>query len=512
MKQSTLFAAVLSTAVVFVPMAGKAAAPSNAVIPAGYAMTAVATGLNFPSSITFQGDTYWVTEAGIGMPPAVKTIDNKGNVTTALTAAMLPAGALLSPLTDILFERGWLWVVHAQTSASGVKVGAISRFRPADPVHTFQTVVSGLPSFGDHPSSQIVFGPGGRAYFTVATATNSSVVGPDNSWATTFPTLHDFPAVDVALSGFGYQTQLAFPLDPTAVKITEPFMPFGGGMVPAGTKVSAPSPAHPQDGIIAGSGTVYSFNPEAANPASTLRLEGWGFRDPYGLTFDPLHPGMLFVSNNGSDVRTRIVNGKAVIAGSRPVANDWDDMFVIHVDRGPQFFGWPDYFHDPVSRQPLPVTNPMFCPAGANPCAQFAFSDAFRATLNVRPAFAELENHSSSNMFDFSRTGDFGYRGDIFIAETGSFPPGTGATSLTGYKVARIDRSTGNVSDFITHPSDAPAVILVPDGFNKPIDVRFRGSRMFIVDFGVFLPGTAVQAGTGKIWMVTHAESEVETP
>jgi hypothetical protein len=88
-------------------------------------------------------------------------------------------------------------------------------------------------------------------------------------------------------------------------------------------------------------------------------------------------------------------------------------------------------------------------------------------------------------MFDFSRTATFGYQGDIFIAETGSIPTGTGASSLTGFKVARIDRSTGQVSDFVTHPTNGSAVIFAPNGFNKPIDVRFSGPDMFIVDFGV---------------------------
>jgi hypothetical protein len=67
--------------------------------------------------------------------------------------------------------------------------------------------------------------------------------------------------------------------------------------------------------------------------------------------FDPSSPSLLFVSNNGADTR-----------GSRPIVNDWDDMFIIHLGQGVQFFGWPDYFHDPATRQPLPVTNTMFCP------------------------------------------------------------------------------------------------------------------------------------------------------
>jgi hypothetical protein len=47
-----------------------------------------------------------------------------------------------------------------------------------------------------------------------------------------------------------------------------------------------------------------------------------------------------------------------------------------------------------------------------------------------------------ANMFDFSQSNTFGHVGDIFVAQTGSFPPGTGATALTGYKVSRIDRSS----------------------------------------------------------------------
>ena len=472
-------------------------APSNAIIPPGYTMTAVATGLNFPTAISFEGDSIWVTEAGIITPAAVKQIDKKGNITTVLTSSMLPAGALVSPLTGITFAEGWIWLVHSQNVATGgVPVGVISKFMPHDPVGTFQTVLSGLPYFGDHPGSSIAFGADGRAYLMSGLPTNSSVVGSDNGWAVSRPTFHDFPPVDIELSGIGYRTANPFALDPTATKITEPFMPFGTGAVPAGTVVHAATPSNPGNGIVtAGGGAVYSFDPHAKNAASTMRLEAWGFRNDYGLAFDPFNSNMLFVSNNGSDSR-----------GSRPIANDWDDMFVINLGQGVQFFGWPDYFHDPVSHQPLPVNNLFFCPP--NPpygmCPQFAFSDHFRATLKVQPAFAELENHSSANLFDFSPNADFGFMGDIFIAETGSIPPGTGATSLVGFKVARIDRATGAVSDFITHSSNDIVTVLEPGGFNKPIDAKFRGVNLFIADFGVFVPAKPAP-GTGKIWMVSHA-------
>jgi len=492
-RQSLLFFFAAIAATISAP----AATPTNAVIPPGYAMTAVANGLNFPTAITFHGGSIWVTEAGIITPPAVKQIDNKGNVTTVLTSNMLPTGIMVGPLTGITFADGWIWLVHSQTASSGgVPVGVISKFMPHDPVGSFQTVLSGLPYFGDHPGSSIAFGSDGRAYLMSGLPTNSSVVGPDNGWAVSHPTFHDFPPVDIELSGIGYRTPTPFALDPGATAITEPFMPFGSGTVPSGTVVHAATPANPGNGIVtAGGGAVYSFDPHAKNAASTMRLEAWGFRNDYALAFDPFNPSMLFVSNNGSDSR-----------GSRPIANDWDDMFVVNLGQGVQFFGWPDYFHDPVTHQPLPVNNPFFCPP--NPpygmCPQFAFSDSFRATLKVQPAFAELENHSSANLFDFSPNAAFGFMGDIFIAETGSIPPGTGATSLIGFKVVRIDRVTGAVSDFVAHTSDDASTVFDPQGFNKPIDVKFRGNNMFIVDFGIFVPERPAP-GTGKVWMVSRA-------
>jgi glucose/arabinose dehydrogenase len=140
--------------------------------------------------MTLQGDTIWITEEGITTPvvspPTVKKIDNMGNVTTMLTATDLPNGTLVSPLTGIVFESGWFYLVHRQTNsknAPNVPVGAVSRFKASNPVTTFQTIIAGFPSFGDHPNSQIVFGADGRAYINGAAPTNSGVVGPDNRWA-----------------------------------------------------------------------------------------------------------------------------------------------------------------------------------------------------------------------------------------------------------------------------------------------------------------------------------------
>jgi hypothetical protein len=150
------------------------------------------------------------------------------------------------------------------------------------------------------------------------------------------------------------------------------------------------------------------------------------------------------------------------------------------------------------------VTDPTFCPSGG-PCPQFAFLDSFRYSLTVQPAFAEIEFHSSANMSDFSPNATFGFMGDIFIAETGSLPPDTGASTLTGYKVARVNRSTGAVTDFITHTANDVATIFDPNGFNKPIDMKFNRSNMIIADFEVF-PPAPITPGSGKSWMVAPSQ------
>jgi hypothetical protein len=492
-------------------------AAGNVTVQGGYSLTAFARGLDYPTAIAVSNTfpmTVWVAEGGFlpGFPPKVKRVDANGTVTTILSGTQLP-GRFEGPLTDVTLYNGWLWVTHRQAGPNGWLVGAISKFQPSNPAGTFQTVLTNLPSAGDHYTEEIVFGSDGRAYFSQGSATDTTVVGADNwfvtGWLPMFPTYHDFAPVPVVLSGINYKTAFPFPLDPSATKITAPYHPFGSGPVPAGTMVPAATPGSPQEGLIAGGGTVYSFDPNAGNAATTMRLEAWGFRNPYGIGFDPFAPGTLFVSNNGSDTRSMPVNGQLKVIESRPIENDWDDMFTLQVGGRTEFFGWPDFFHQPRSGQVLPVTNPLFCEQSelTFPCPQPVFAPSFSATLMVEQAFAELEEHSSANKFDFSTTKDFNFVGDVFIAETGAFVPVTGAEQFAGYKVVRIDRHNGNVTDFIDHKSQDPTVIFLPTGFNKPIDVKFGGAAMFIVDLGVFEPGLKLQqAGTGKIWMVSkHA-------
>jgi hypothetical protein len=487
---------------------GFAHAAANASVPPGYFLQPLATGLDFPTAIASSAEGIWVAEAGVvpGFPPTVKRIDPDGGATMILSGDQL-GSRLMGPLTDVTFHDGWLWITHRQTGVNGWAVGAISKFRPDDPMGTFTTVLTNLPSAGDHYTEEIVFGPDGRAYFSQGSATNSSVVGADNflitGWLGTTPRFHDFPAKSVVLNGRSYQTAVPFPLDPEADDITAPFMPFGSGPVAPGTVV----PGAPRDGIIAGNGAIYSFDPAGA---AALRLEGWGFRNPYGIGLDPMNPGVLYATDNGAD--TRGVAGETSvpvdeediqIVESRPIDEDFDDLFQLQVGGEEEFFGWPDFFHDPESGAVLPVIDEEFCEE-LEECPEFVLDAGFRSTLQVQPAVGELGYHTSANKFDFSTSQQFRHEGDLFVAQTGSFVPVTGATEFTGYKVVRVDRS-GHASDFIVNTGTTAATIFDPHGFNKPIDVKFHRDAMLIVDFGVFEPGLNLQQpGTGKLWVVCH--------
>ncbi|WP_213288069.1 glucose/sorbosone dehydrogenase-like protein [Bradyrhizobium sp. sGM-13] len=487
------------------------------IVPEGFSLQLFATGLTFPTAIAFSDDQVWVSESGAvpGTVPQIVQVGPRGEAIIALSSEQLPEGILAGPITDVTFHDGEVWLTHRQIGANGWLVGAISKFDPANPVDSFTTVLTNLPSTGDHYAEEIAFDTSGRAYFSQGTATNSSVVGPDNElvtgWLTQFPDFHDFAAHDVVLNGTEFHAPLSVPgLNPEN-QVTAPFMPFGSGPIAPGTVIPAATPQTPQEGMIAGNGAVYSFDPAADDPASTLTLEGWGIRNSFGIGFDPFNPDLLFATNNGADIRSAPLDGLRVVE-SRPIANDYDDLFTINVGGDPEFFGWPDFFHDPDTGAVLPVTDPLFAQGELpiNPPG-FVLDQDFRNGLEVEPALAQFELHSSANKFDFSTSDNFkfGEVGDLFVAETGSFVPVTGAQEFVGYSVVQVDRDTGAVSDFIVHTSNTADDIFDPEGFNKPIDVKFQEDTMFIVDFGVFEPGLELaEPGTGKVWILAPGQHD----
>lgn len=493
----------------------------NTMLAEGYELELAVDGLNFPSALAFYESDIWVTEAGFpGLPPTVKHIQIDENGQTAieviLNPEMLPMGTLVPPFTGLKYHNGMLWLSHRQVGVNGWNVGAFSRFNPNDPVNTFETVLTNLPSVGDHSNNTLVFGEDGRAYFGQGTATNTGVVGTDNIeglWAGMPYEFHEMAPVDIELNGTSFLPLVPNSIDPEGDDLTAPYRPYGSGDIEPGLSIPAVTPDNPVNGIIIGSGTVYSFDPMADNPEGSLRLEAWGLRNPFGLAFDAEDPTRLFISNNGSDVRgmptdmeTPLDPATFMKTGTRPVENDEDDMFVITVGGDHEFFGWPDYFHDPETRQVLLASDPLFCQSpvlGPEDCPGPVFSEDFRNSLTVDTAFAIVGPHVSVTGFNPSTSSAFGYEGDLFVTESGSFAPVTGTFSFTGYKVSRIDRETAEEVDFLVNTGSDIEEILDPAAVNKPIQAVFHNDYLAVLDLGVLESGLNIfEAGTGKLWIV----------
>ena len=493
-------------------------------VETGYDLRLAVGGLTYPSNVTFGAGRAFVSESGFSpdSPPNVKELTipetGTGSARIILTPAMLPPGRLRAPFTDVTYRDGLIYLAHLQTGVNMWPVGAVSRFNPDDPAGTFATILTGLPSTGDHQNNTVVFGPDGRAYFGQGSATNSGVVGADNvpRWAADYPGFSDTAPVAVTLNGAAFTARVPTSLDPDANAVTAPYRPFDTGAVAPGTVVPAATPAAPAyGGIVAGVGAVYSFDPAAADPAGTLRLEAWGLRNPFGLAFDRQDPTRLFISNNGSDIRGQAGNPNMpfdpstfVVQGNRPVAQDYDEMFALTVGGEVEFFGWPEFFHDPETRQPRLASDPLFCQSPtltAADCPQPIFDAAFRGSLVVQPAFSTVGLYVSVTGFEPSPGGRFGFEGDLFVTESGSFGPQTGAFTFTGYKVSRVNRETGAEVDFVVNQGTTPEELFVPEKLNKPVSAVFDGDRLAIVDLGVLEPGIDLfQSGTGKVWLLVR--------
>lgn len=315
----------------------------------------------------------------------------------------------------------------------------------------------------------MVVGPDGKLYFGQGTATNSGVVGLDNrevtGWLTQNPQVHDIACQDIVLTGRNFTDE--------AGVTTGAFIPYG----------TVSKPGQLIKGQIPCNGAIFKVDVGTGK----LELIAWGFRNPYGIGFAPqdhavLH-GALLAADNGPDVR-----------GSRPVANAPDELNVVYPGG---FYGWPDHFG------PFWSSRAVFGLPGT------ASEQGVPPLLQKHPAviqpIAQFSVGASADGFDFSRSGAFGFKGDLFIAEWGAIGFGTQDLIPSGYKVARVHFLPNGgtiITDFAINKTPGPASAHGLAGLEHPIDVKFSpdGSAMYILDFGSF-----GAPGTGVLWKVTKA-------
>jgi glucose/arabinose dehydrogenase len=444
---------------------------SDVALPAGYKIEPVATGLTFPTGVALDNDgKIYVVEAGYSYgeawdTPRLLRVEPDGQLTT------IAAGAKNGPWNGIAYHDGAFYIAEG----GELEGGRILRVTPDGKI---TTLIGGLPSVGDHHTNGPAVGPDGLIYFGQGTATNSGVVGTDNAdfgWLSRKPDFHDVPCKDITLTGKNFTSDNPITPDTGDSATTGAFSPFG----------TQTTQGQIIQGQIPCSGAVLRIPSEGGKP----ELVAWGFRNPFGLAFSP--DGHLYVTENGYDDR-----------GSRPVWGAADHLW------GPitngTWYGWPDFSGDE------PLTKDDFKPPGKSP---LTYLTANHPNKPPKPA-AVLGVHSSSNGFDFSRSTEFGFVGQAFVAQFGDQAPGTGKVlSPVGFKVVRVDVTNGVIQDFAVNKgkTNGPASWLGGGGLERPVAVRFdpSGSALYVVDFGVMTMSgktPAPQKQTGVLWRITRED------
>lgn len=441
---------------------------SDVAVPAGYKIEVVATGLTFPTGVTFDdaGGVY-VVESGYSYGE-VWTVPRLLKIIGDGSTQEIARGPRNGPWTGVIYSKGNFYIAEG----GQLEGGRILRVTPDGEI---SSLIDNLPGRGDHHTNGPVIGADGRIYFAQGTATNSGVVGEDNAkfgWLKRFPQFHDVPCQDVTLTGQNFDTPDVLNKESKARVTTGAFSPFGTPTA-AGQVINGRLPCN---------GAVMSIHPDGTG----LELVAWGFRNPFGLAFAP--DGQLYVTENGYDDR-----------GSRPIWGAADHLW--RVTRG-TWYGWPDYSGN------LPLTREDFDPPGGPPPRPLLQK---HPNTPPRPT-AILGVHASSNGLDFSRSAGFGHVGQAFIAEFGDQSPDTGKSLYpVGFRVLRVDVTNGRIEEFAVNKGgeNGPASKLGSAGLERPLAVRFdpSGNALYVVDFGVMLmdsTGSKPKQGTGVLWKITR--------
>jgi hypothetical protein len=429
-------------------------------------------------------------------------------------------GANIDGLT---FHNGFLYAndfsggpegAHSGPTFSG---GRLHRVSPENGERV--ALIANLPSEGDHQNDAIVFfRDRGQDWiqFEQGTTTNSGTVDGEGAG--------DIPCFDVKLTAAG---ERFFPFV-TGYKRTVKNLPGGAPLVdpqPDGSTI-----VHgtlPCSGATMAIRANSSISGDGSN--ASIRLTGWGFRNPYGMVVAPNDvPGVggeLVVTNNDVDVR-----------GQRPLANGLDDIWPFEVNgTPPRNWGWPNQVNFSSTADPQfgLGNNQLAADAGVFTGNQLkrAASQPAQAIIGQAPIFDYLEDAAghlfregnvvsetidaefvpgislatvdiSADGIDVVRNPTFGgpeLLHNFLFAGFGNleFPLGSVPAAMVGKDVRRLKVETTSTGRYVgtvqkvfarnkVQPGGWPN--LNTGGFLGPLDLKFSpsGRAMWVVDFGGF--------------------------
>lgn len=451
---------------------------SSVQVPPGFRAVLFVEGLNYPSSMTWDGaGRLYVLESHT---VAIPTLDAKvmrvgagGDLEKVdLHGPGAPTG---HQAIGMEFHDGWIYLSHEEADGKW----GVSRFRPD--TGEAEPILRGLRGDGDHNVNYLVFDRTGSMYFGVGSSTNSGVVAAkdpvNEKWLEKRPQMHDVPCRDLTLTGKTFVDEK--------------------GVTTGAYQAHGKSDARRVAGEPQCTGALYELPPGSSTP----RLVAWGFRNPVALAIDS--KGTVLVGMHGADVR-----------GTRPVLDDPDAIY--RVRRG-AWYGWPDY-----SAELLPFTDPKYRPpdkflAQGHTGVEFLIDHAASGlpapdrTLLV----ATTEPHAAlGGMTVVPPRGPFSkWAGQLLISEMGDFKPTTDAVHPdvhAGFQVESVDVATGRRAVFARNRGTGPALpasrIDLEEGFERPVDVKVGPDGLvYVLDFGVFNPSektNKVFPKTGRVYRI----------
>jgi len=237
--------------------------PMDITLERGYSIEVFAEGLDAPSSILFTEDGHmFISNSGLtnGNPSISELRNGRFEVI---------AEHFNVPLLGINYRKGDIYVSH-KTAITTVSLDGERK-----------NIITGLPCYGDYSNCRVDFGPDGKMYFGVGSATNSGVVGPDNLWVPDYSFFCDKPGMPIILKGQNFTTKNILISNTGETSTTGAFSPFG----------EANERNEMRKGVVKATASILRANIDG----SDIELVAWGVRCANYLKF---FEGRLYVSNS----------------------------------------------------------------------------------------------------------------------------------------------------------------------------------------------------------------------
>lgn len=271
------------------------------VVPADFRVTKIFDRLEGAELFTFDFEGNFIFVHRLNNARRITKLSPAGEPTVLLER-------FSQPILGLSFHKGKVYII-TRGNISVLEGGRV------------KDIISGLPAEGDYSNSSVIF-QDGKMYFSVGTVTNSGIVGPDNSWLASSPSLRDLPCTEMKINQVNVTTDNFLTKKRNDKAVTGSFMPF-----------NTPTHSDTLRGSHKCNGAIMQADPDGRN----LVMYAHGLHNPKGLSFDPY--GSLYALDQAMEDR-----------GVRPVKGGRDSLYKVVQN---VWHGWPDFSAGEALESPL---------------------------------------------------------------------------------------------------------------------------------------------------------------